>query len=710
MSCNKVHPEIKKILISILLFFIIAGLSCSREFDNPVDTDVDLGQIEKFSAQQDGEWIRIFWDFPTEDISGYKIERKTESDGFHLLSTVKNPNTKSYLDTSITCHTMYVYKIYGFLDENHTAFSPEITITAKFPAPYHFQYEMISDTSIGLSWQDSSGFEDGFSIERCILGDSVWLEVGQTGPDQRTFIDDQLFFNLDYRYRVYARTAHNQSAFSEELPARIFMSSPELINLTPLNDHEIKVDWSDNNQIESGFLVERKSTDGSEWQERGSVRANSTTYIDDSLSTNILYSYRVAAVTAKNRSGYSEVFSAQTSFPVPSNFRIIDSDQQTITLGWNDLDYEEGYILSKIETGQIDTLKIQLDANTTEHLLSELDSLKRYRVGIRGISSYNQSEERASLIDFGNETLNLNHTFSAHSDTVLSLAFSPDNLFMASSGKGNDVKIWQMGTWTNEKTIINEEVLEPPVKLSFLDGGNYLAAGYEYSYLKLFETGTWIEYKDVNPANYPLYALAYNDIIGMTAAAKYKYIYVLSMDTWSLIKTFSASDRSIMAIDFGKNGDWMAASSGIDNVKIWDTSSWLELKTLSGHADLVMALNTSPSGNWLASGSKDHSVIIWRTDNWSELHTMTDHTSAIRNILFSPDNRWLASIQEDNNGEILVCDTQNWTPTFRLQITPENEIKSLAFSPSSQFLTAGDATGKIWIWEFKSNWVMQDLP
>jgi hypothetical protein len=66
-----------------------------------------------------------------------------------------------------------------------------------------------------LQWQDNSGDEGGFKVERCRgAGCSNFSQVAQVGPNVTSFIDTRLARNTVYRYRVRAFRGSENSAFS----------------------------------------------------------------------------------------------------------------------------------------------------------------------------------------------------------------------------------------------------------------------------------------------------------------------------------------------------------------------------------------------------------------------------------------------------------------------------------------------------------------
>ncbi len=91
-------------------------------------------------------------------------------------------------------------------------------------------------------------------------------------------------------------------------------AAPGNMDATPAGASTITVNWSDRSSDESGFKVER-SEDGVNFSQIASLQANSSSYRDDNLAPDTLYSYRARAWSSVGNSDYSNVASAATEVP-----------------------------------------------------------------------------------------------------------------------------------------------------------------------------------------------------------------------------------------------------------------------------------------------------------------------------------------------------------------------------------------------------------
>jgi hypothetical protein len=80
-----------------------------------------------------GTQATLAWDDHSGDEQGFKIERKTESEGtYHEISTV-GPNTTTYTDTGLMKGTTYYYRVRAYNTSGHSAYTKEIRVKITVP-------------------------------------------------------------------------------------------------------------------------------------------------------------------------------------------------------------------------------------------------------------------------------------------------------------------------------------------------------------------------------------------------------------------------------------------------------------------------------------------------------------------------------------------------------------------------------------------------
>jgi len=129
--------------------------------------------------------------------------------------------------------------------------------------------------------------------------------------------------------------------------------APLALTATAASATEVSLTWQDAASDETDYLVER-SPDGAAWIELASLPANTTTYLDTSLTPDASYTYRVRAANAAGNSTSSNVATATThpSVPAaPTGFVATAVSENQINLTWIDTTNETGYTLERSPDG-----------------------------------------------------------------------------------------------------------------------------------------------------------------------------------------------------------------------------------------------------------------------------------------------------------------------------------------------------------------------
>jgi hypothetical protein len=86
--------------------------------------------------------------------------------------------------------------------------------------PIHLKVDTVmGDEAVGLSWEDVSGNETGFSIER--NDGSGWTEAGNTGADQTNYTDNSIPGGGIYYFRIKAYTDNVESFYTDSVQANV---------------------------------------------------------------------------------------------------------------------------------------------------------------------------------------------------------------------------------------------------------------------------------------------------------------------------------------------------------------------------------------------------------------------------------------------------------------------------------------------------------
>ncbi|MGC4075104.1 MAG: fibronectin type III domain-containing protein [Nibricoccus sp.] len=207
-----------------------------------------------------------------------------------------------FVDTGIAEGVAYYYRIYA-VGPNAAVGDTPVSNSVSIPtepidelaAPTGLHRIAPPERAITIGWTDNSSIETAFRVYRK-QGNGAWESLGSEPADQVEYLDRDYNSRSDSIYKVRAIGAVRESADSNilEIPAK-----PDAPTITDSATDAITLSWIDRSTLETGYHIERRSGSTGEWTRITTtpLTANSSTYVDDSVSPNASYHYRVRAIT-----------------------------------------------------------------------------------------------------------------------------------------------------------------------------------------------------------------------------------------------------------------------------------------------------------------------------------------------------------------------------------------------------------------------------
>jgi Secretion system C-terminal sorting domain/Fibronectin type III domain len=272
------------------------------------DTQIDL-------AWKDNEQNEEFfaWEIST-DNSTWK------SDGLPKNATsfsVKNlqPNTKYFFRVRCTVQQPSIY----YSDYSNIADATTKTSPVTIPnAPTSLTAAASGSDKIVLNWTDNANNESGFDIERATSEAGPFAKIGEVNTDIKTYTDSGLSASTTYCYQVKAKNSTGGSAYSNkscaktDAPAVTIPNAPTSLTAAASGSDKIVLNWTDNANNESGFDIERATSEAGPFAKIGEVNTDIKTYTDSGLSASTTYCYQVKAKNSAGGSAYSNKSCAKT--------------------------------------------------------------------------------------------------------------------------------------------------------------------------------------------------------------------------------------------------------------------------------------------------------------------------------------------------------------------------------------------------------------
>lgn len=129
-----------------------------------------------------------------------------------------------------------------------------------FPAPENLKGEKLSATSIKLTWEDKSKGEEGFVVERSVLGTTEIVKT-TLGVNTSEWTDINVAA-VTYKYKVYAFYKQRNSEAISIVYQHIPVSEPGNLTVT-VNGTKVDLTWNAAAGVFDGYKLERKLNNGS---------------------------------------------------------------------------------------------------------------------------------------------------------------------------------------------------------------------------------------------------------------------------------------------------------------------------------------------------------------------------------------------------------------------------------------------------------------
>ncbi|MDZ8241553.1 MAG: hypothetical protein RMZ69_31115 [Nostoc sp. ChiQUE01a] len=286
------------------------------------------------------------------------------------------------------------------------------------------------------------------------------------------------------------------------------------------------------------------------------------------------------------------------------------------------------------------------------------------------------------------------HTFQGHSNSVFSVAFSPDGRTIVSGSHDKTIKLWDVCTGRQIYTLEGHSSYIHSV--AFSPDGKIFASGSDDKTIKLWNVTTGRQIYTIQGHSDSVRSVSFSPDGKILASGSCdKTIKLWDVTTGRQIGTIQAHSSWVNSVAFSPHGKTLASGSDDKTIKLWDVITGRKIRTIKVHSDSVRSVAFSPDGKTFASGSDDKTITLWDVTTGRQISTIQAHSAWIRSVTFSPDAKTLAS---GGFGDIKL-----WDLTKGVQIhTLEGHSLSVAFSPDGKILASGSGDKTIKIWQLAS--------
>jgi WD40 repeat protein len=276
-------------------------------------------------------------------------------------------------------------------------------------------------------------------------------------------------------------------------------------------------------------------------------------------------------------------------------------------------------------------------------------------------------------------------TRKIHADSVISVTFTPNGRLAVSGSSDGATRVWDTTSGVDVVRLIGSTATISP-------SGKVVATSYKFS------TWIWPTESDINQE-----ILRINKAASSVFSPDNKTIAVggIDLQIWD-IRTGQeilqiANSENVSAVAFSPNGERLA-SAGRD-LQIWDVATGQEITRMVYTAGIT-SIAFSPDGNLIVSGGSDNTARVWDVTTGQEISSMKHDVNdeygveeIVSAVAFSLDGKFVASGGFDRTVRVWEANTGKEVS----RMTLSEPCSSVAFSPNSKLIAAGDWFGNVYV-------------
>jgi len=283
----------------------------------------------------------------------------------------------------------------------------------------------------------------------------------------------------------------------------------------------------------------------------------------------------------------------------------------------------------------------------------------------------------------------------SHGDTVFGAVFSPDGSRIITAGGDGTVRIWNAATGAPMRELRYQGAGAKKWRYFAVAMSSHFVAAIDLSGKAVHvwdaETGTQVAELSNDAAEMALVAFSADG--HWLASSGSDEVRVFDTSTWRRASTIVGP--RIRSLSFAPTGPHLAVGTGDGVASIWEVSRGVLTRCLRGAGASVDAVAFSRDGSLVATASRDGTEQVWDSASGGLRAQFNSHRDMIYSVEFSSTGHLLLSAGAD--GAVVVSNVATAMPVVRLE-GPKGRILAAHFDPESRRVVGAswDGTARVW--------------
>ncbi len=367
---------------------------------------------------------------------------------------------------------------------------------------------------------------------------------------------------------------------------------------------------------------------------------------------------------------------------------ILTAAVNTLTL----LDVESGNIRQEMQHG-VGTFvnSVAISPNSTRALSGALD---------------------AEVMVWNLETGEMVRTLRGHSGAVNSVTYSADGSLAASAGSDNRIVIWDMATGGAIKIMTEASNV---ASVAFSPNDRFVAAGTQLGDVSVWDIESGERLRtlgtDDNSASHTqtVNSIAYSpDGQQIITGGDDQLVIVWNAVTGAPVNVFDNHGAGVNALAFAPNGSTAISGDTDGNVYWWSINTEAITRRFTAvHNSEILSAAYTPDGAQLLVSSRDNMLVLWDVATETALTAYSrDFVAPINALAFTPDGTQFLAGSDDGGVRLWDVTAETTAPAFEGHA---EAVTSLSVSQDGTLALSGDAGGVVYLWDVAAGEVIHTL-
>ena len=285
-----------------------------------------------------------------------------------------------------------------------------------------------------------------------------------------------------------------------------------------------------------------------------------------------------------------------------------------------------------------------------------------------------------------------------HTNSVQSVAWSPDGPRALSGSDDNTVRLWEVESGRCLRVLeghtagVNSVAWSP-------DGQCALSGAWDNT-ARLWEVESGRCLRVLEGHTHIVWSVAWSPDGQRALSGSADHTARLwAIESGRCLRVLEGHTDSVRTVAWSPDGNRALSGAANHTVRLWDVDSARCLRVLEGHTGGVSSVAWSPDGQRALSGADDHTVRLWEVESGRCLGMLKGHTAGVLSVAWSPDGQRTLSGGDDRQVRLWEVESGGCLRVFEGHT---DSLWSVAWSRDGQRVLSGADDHTVRLWEVES--------